>query len=534
MATGGDEPEDGLGPEVVPSLNRGELQARALSGARWTLVHTLVAVGLGFGVNILLARVLGVVDFGRIAYLTTVITIAGVIAELGLGMAVVQFGTRAQALGDSGVVRSVLSKSQGFRLLVIAPVVTVAVLAVVRVDPLLLALALVFGVWLNAALSGTQAALTIENKTAQLAKNAMVVNLLTQVAVVVAALTTRDADPVWISRVTVGALGVALALPYVSRGYRRAVLRPALPRAFPAGFWKYAVPAGIASILGNLIVSRTEVAFLTWSGDAAAAGLFALAFGLAVHVFSPAQALVGPLIPAVSGLRAVDEGSLGRALRRTLRASATVTALLVAGGLAPFALLVEPIYGPEYANAAPALVALGLGAAVATVGSPLIAFIQARLAGGAILKLNVAAVVVNLALIVLLLPTLGLWGAVIANLAGVLVRNVLLLVTESRDARVGMSSALGDVAPIVLAGSVCVLVYAAGRAVAVTLAASTLELVLTAVVTSAVGLVLYALALRGLRLGLTGADAAALEAGLSPRLRRPLATALAVVAHRRD
>ena len=526
MGTGGTEPDQGPGPDAVPPLDRGELQARALSGVRWTALHTVVAVGLGFGVNILLARVLGVVDYGRVAYLTTVITIAGVIAELGLGMAVVQFGTKAHAMGHTEVVRSVLSRSQGFRLLVIAPVVSLTVLLVVRVDPLLMALAIGFGIWLKAALSGTPAALTIENKTAQIAKNAMVVNLLTQVAVVVAALTSRDADTVWISRVTVGALGVVLALPYVSRAYRRAVLHPALPRGFPTGFWRYAVPAGVASILGNLIVSRTEVAFLTWSGNTAAAGLFALAFGLAVHVFSPAQALVGPLIPAISGLRAVDAASLGRALRRTMRASATLSALLVAGGLGPLALLLQPIYGAEFAGAAPVVVALGIGAAVATTGSPLLAFIQARLAGGAVLKLNLAAVVVNLVLIVALLPVLGLWGAVIANLAGVAVRNGLLLVTESRDAQVRLSAALWDVAPLLVGSVACLLVHAVART-------APTGLVTTAVLSAVAGVVLYVVGLRVLHLGLAAPDAAALEASVSARLRPSVHRVLGLLAHRR-
>ncbi|MDC5697698.1 lipopolysaccharide biosynthesis protein [Intrasporangium calvum] len=527
MGTGGTGPGQDREPDAVPPLDRGELQARALSGVRWTAVHTVVSVGLGFGVNILLARILGVVDYGRVAYLTTVITIAGVIAELGLGMAVVQFGTKAHAVGQTEVVRSILSRSQGFRLLLIAPVVSLTVLLVVRVDPLLMALAIGFGIWLKAALSGTPAALTIENKTAQLAKNAMLVNLLTQVGVVIAALTSQDADTVWISRVTVGALGVVLALPYVSRSYRRAVLHPALPRGFPAGFWRYAVPAGVASILGNLIVSRTEVAFLTWSGDTASAGLFALAFGVAVHLFSPAQALVGPLIPAISGLREVDRAAVSRALRRTMRASATLTALLVAGGLAPLAILLEPIYGAQFAAAAPVLVALGLGAGVATAGAPLFAFIQARLAGGAVLKLNLLAVIVNLTLILTLLPLLGLWGAVIANLAGLLVRNLLLLVTEARDAQVPLSTALVDMAPLLVGSAACLLVYGITRT-------APFGLVGSAAVAAIAGLLAYTIGLRLLHLGLAATDEAAIEAGVSAGLRPVASRMLRVLSHRRD
>lgn len=520
-----DPDEPGAEPGGSQRLNREQLQARALRGVQWTLLHTLISIGLGFGINILLARVLGVTDFGRLAYLTTVIMIAGLVVELGLGMGVVQFGTKSHAVGDRPAVASLLSKAQGYQLLVIAPVVSLVVLAVVRADPFLIALAVVIGIWAKGGLGGAVIALTVENKTHRTAQNAMLVNLLTQVGVVITVLTIGKADAVWAARIVIGTLGVALALPYIHRSYRRALLRPAIPMGWPPGFWRYAIPAGLASILGNLVISRSEVLFLTWFDMSLAAGLYAAAFGMAGHIFSPAQALVGPLIPAISGLREVDPGALASALRRTLRASSTIVGLITAGGLAPVALLVPWIYGADYGPAAPAFVVLGLGAAIGTVGGPLFAFTQARLAGRSMLGINLAALFVNLGLIVALLPSFGLWGAVAANLSGILVRNGLLLVGELRDTGASWPKTLHDTAPLLVSAASCMAAQSVGAVLPwpIPLAAATSGLA---------GVSLFVFGLRVSRSGLTQADLTVVAAAVPTRLRRPAMFVLRMLSSR--
>ena len=69
----GDDPS----PETVPGpLGRAELQNRAMRGFTWTIINTLVILPIGFVVNLLTARVLGVVDYGRLAFLTSVMELA--------------------------------------------------------------------------------------------------------------------------------------------------------------------------------------------------------------------------------------------------------------------------------------------------------------------------------------------------------------------------------------------------------------------------------------------------------------------------
>lgn len=67
------------------TMSRGELQDKAIRGAMWTLLHVAVSLPLAFVVNIVIARVLGVVDYGRLAYLSTVLIIVAMTIDLGVG-----------------------------------------------------------------------------------------------------------------------------------------------------------------------------------------------------------------------------------------------------------------------------------------------------------------------------------------------------------------------------------------------------------------------------------------------------------------
>lgn len=510
----------------MPSMSRNELQASAVRGVTWTLLHTAVAVVVGFGVNVLLARVLGVTEFGRLAYLTLMVTTAGQVAELGLAGGVIQFGTKAHARGDRPQVARLLSKSLGFRLLTFSPAVMVMILAVVELGPLVLAAVILVGVWVRSFLGGASLSLSIENKTDRAAQNSLVVNVLTQVAVVIVVLVVGEADAVWATQLVMSTLGVALALVYVHPRYRRALARPSLPRDMPAGFWRYAVPAGAATIIGNLLVSRTEVLFLTWWDLTVAAGLFAAAFGMATHLFSPAMALVGPLIPAVSGLREVEPDAVGMALRRVLRTSSTAVGLLMAVALAPVAILIPVIYGSDYSRAAPAFVALGASAGLATVGSPLTAFLQARLGGGRILWVNLGALVANVLLVVTLLPLIGLWGAVIANVTGTLLRVGLFFMGEVRESGVGLLRGMHDALPMGLATAAALVALAVVSFAPWSVGASS-------VAAGLVGLLLYALGLAATRAGLMPDDSRVVVTMAPPRLRGAFQPLLRVVTHGR-
>jgi O-antigen/teichoic acid export membrane protein len=507
-----DRQVDDLEAQPAGAMSREGLQQSAVRGAVWTVIHTFIAIPVAFLVNLLMARVLGAADYGRLAFLTALMEVVSRMLTAGFGSAVVQFGAKAHAAGRTATVSRLLSQSQGFRLLVVMPVLSVVVLLFADVPPSVVVIAIVFGIAVPAAFDGAVACLTIENKTADGAKIALVTSLATQVAVVVVVLVVGTPDSVWTIRLIVSGVAVALCLVPISAAYRTAVLRPALPRGMPVGFWRYAVPVGLASVIGGLVMSRSEIFFMNWLAAPAAVGVFALAFGLAGHVFAPAQAFVGPLVPAISGLLEVDAQAVRPAFRRVLRAGATVVGLVEAVAVVPLAVLVPVLYGPEFA-AGPVVVALGVSAGFVTVASPVAAFVSARLSAGEMLKATSVALVVDVALALSLIPTLGVWGAVIANVAGSMTSLLLLTRSELRGLGITVSLAARDALP-------CFAGAALAGGLMLAAAAVPGNEWLRAVGVAAVGGVLYVAILRVGRSGLTVPDADAIIRALPRPAKR--------------
>lgn len=495
-----------------------QLQDRAVEGAVWTMVHTVIAIPIAFAVNLLLARVLAPDGYGRLAFLTTTITILGSLIALGLSSAMIQFGAKAHSRGDEDEVRRILSASQGFRLIIVAPLLTVVIVWLVDVPVGLLALAIAFGVWFPAAFDGGPITLFIENKSAAGARIAMVSNLIVQVGVVVSVLWVGTADSVWATRIVLVAFGITLALLAIRPDYRRAVLRPRLPRGFPAGFWRFALPTGAASLVADLALSRTEVLYLTWWSTPHSVGLFALAFGVAGHVFAPAQALTGPLLPAIAGLREVDPDRVADAFARTLRTASTIVGLLSAAALPALVVLVPLLYGQEFAEAAPAVLALGVVGALMVLAGPVSTFVLARLSARTLLAASLWALAVNLACAVSLIPLLGLWGAVVSNAAGSLTQLALLVRSERRDLGVPLGRLIHEVLPVLLGGGACVLAWGITTTVS-------LRVLPSAALASTVAVVVLLLGMRLTRAGVRAEDAAALLR-VAPRRLHPLARRL--------
>lgn len=527
MTDGSDpvDPEVPLQPVTPPGLGRRELQERAVRGAGWTMIHTVTGVPIAFLVNLLLARVLGVVDYGRLAYLMTLIGVVGGIVGLGVTTGTIQFGSKAHAAGRHEEVRFLLSQAQGFRLAFVAPIMTVVVIFAAHVSLPLLLVAIVVGIWLPGFFDGATTCLVLENKTDWQAKIAMGLNLLLQAGTVVAVLLTRSADAVWAVRLAIGGLGVALAMVVIDRRYRAAVLRPRLPRHMPAGFWKFVIPTAAASLIGMLALSRTEVFVLQWLGDAAAVGVFALAFGLASHIFSPAQALVGPLIPAISGLREVDADAVKDAFRRTMRASSILVGAMCVIGLPALALLIPVLYGHGFDASAPMLVALGISSGLLVVGGPVSAFVMGRLDARTVLWASVVALAIDAALAFALVPVIGGWGAVIANVAGAFTRLLLLVHSELRAMVIGWYDLLRQVSSSLFAFAICALAWWGGHM-------SGLPDIPAAVAAAIVGSLVWIASVRVARGGLQPGDVDAFVRVLPERLRPAGSRVLALISVR--
>ncbi len=500
-----------------------DLQARAARGAWWTFIHLVVSLPLGFVVNLVVARHLGVVDFGRLATLTLAVDLASAVASIGVISALVQFGAKAHSAGRRGEVQDLLGAAQGFQLLVHLPIVLTTVLILGRTSGLpaeALAWVGIFGVVAPALTATASACFGIENRGDLGARLALGGSLLSGLASIGLVLSGGSAAALWATRLSIlGALPV-IALWLITPDYRRAVLRPRLPR-FARPYSQFALPTGLASLLGMAVSSRIEVFVLSWSSMAEAAGLYALAFGLTAHVFAPAQALTGPLQPAVAALREVS-GALARtAFDRTLRASSTTVGVLVVVAVPAFAVLLPVLYGVEYAGAAPVLVALGFTGGFAVLNGPLGVFAQSRLAGRLVLRATFLAVLLDVGLALSLVPIWSVWGAVTATSAGTLVQFLVLAAAERGDLGVSRLQLVRLVAPLLVAGPVSVGATQVGQHLS--------QPIIAAVVSSLVGVLTWTLALRVFGVGLFPADGRAMLAVMPRFLRVPAATLLGAI-----
>nr|WP_281366042.1 lipopolysaccharide biosynthesis protein [Janibacter cremeus] len=502
-----------------PRLTRGQLQQRAASGAAWTVLHTALSLPAAFVVNIVLARVLGPAGFGRLAYLTAVMSIATLIVSAGISSGLIQFGSKAHARGDRGRVQALLSRSQGFRVLWAAPLLTLIVVLLGEGRPALLVGAVVFGVWVPAAVGGATACLTIENRTAAGAKLAIVMNVVTQAAVLLSLYSMGTPDGVWLTRLVVSGMAPLLAIPIIAPIYRRAVLRIRAPWRLPREFWRYALPAGASGVVAGLALDRTEVILLEQLSTAQQVGMYALAFGLAGHAFAPAQSLLTPLVPAVSGLREVDGEAVGRAFLRVLRTSSTIIGAIIAVGAPVLAILVPVIYGAEYTAASNLVFVLTATAGLTVVTFPMISFVSSRLRGMSVLRLNLLALGAMGALALLTVPVLGAWGAVLAKASVGLVRFGWLLLTEKESFETPTRASLRASSPMWLGMAAAVASYLGTTLVALGPGLQALIALPVSVLTFAIGLWVS-------RTGLTPADAG-IVSSIGPKAVRRVTTPLA-------
>lgn len=510
-------------PET-PEPERRRVGTGLISGTAWTAIHVLVSVPVAFLVNVVIARSLGVVDYGRLAILTMVLALATAAASSGVASALMQFVTKASESGRRDDVPHLVRGAQGYNLFIAAPVVSIILALVVDVPWPFVAMAIAFGVFGPAVLQVGPTLLYAHHRAALAAQFAMVTSLLVQAAVVVTVLINPTPGAVWAARVA--ATGVLMVVPFLALSHRlqHAALRPAVPWSLPRAFWAFAVPTGLATLLSQLVTDRVQVLFLEWLGDAVEVGLFALAFGLAAHILAPVQAAVGPLLPAFAALRERGPDHARDGLLRVTRVAATVTGSVLSVGVPLLAGLIPWIYGDAFAASSDFFVLMACTVGIVIVGSAAFASMMARLKGGTYLYVNVAALGVMAGVAVTTIPWLGAWGAVASMVSGTLVRALTMVAIEARHYGVGVMSMIGAFGPAIVGVSAALLVWF------VVVDGFLAPGWVAAVVGAALSCALFLVGLRLTRGGLTPADTDTLLDAIPSKLRRVATLGVRLVA----
>lgn len=399
-----------------PGLGPGELQSRALRGATWSSLSSMVSLPLAIAVSVVLARSLGPEQFARFAYLTFLVPLLFTLSDLGFSSATTRAASQAFAAGDLAATRQLLGKTLGWNVLRV-PLLSAIAIVVAQPGPVV-GFVIVVAVALSSASAGLLFALHAENRGAANAKLAFLQGVAAGVSSAIAALAGASGTTVWAINMISGIVATPGYLLIANPALRRAALIPRLPRGLPGGFWRYGVTALAVSLISTLVFSRSEIAILEALGEHQALAVFALAFGLAQRLTAPVDTLLGPLTPALSALAGAHPDRMQAGFGRALRLSAAGVAFLAAAAGVGTMLVAPVLFGAEYEGVGPAFLALAAVTLIRAAVQPYIALAHAIGRPGILMRANLIALLADVAIALALIPPLGLWGAVLANVAG--------------------------------------------------------------------------------------------------------------------
>lgn len=394
-------------------VSMSHLQQSTVSGVFWTLSHSLIAIPVGFVANAIIARQLGPGGYGSLAVTLLAVSLASTLSNLAVGDGTIQWGASAHAQGRARDVEDLLQKSLGYHLLVQLPAMTIVALYVGRHEEAWVRFLVVIGFAIPMAFGSSALRISIENRTAASARQAMVTNLITQTSTAATACMMPSAAAVWVARTVTSSILTPLNLRVLPSGSRAAVLRPRLPRNMPDGFWRYCVFAAAGGTIGVLVSSRSETLFLQRLSTPEATGLFALAFGVAAQMRGPIDALLAPLLPSLTGVLSTHPERAPEALLRALRVNSVLAGAALLP-VTPIAASLPWLYGPAYSALPLLLPPLAAAAISQALVNPLLALAQARRQSRQLLLINIAALFIDAAVALVAVPWLGAWGAVLA------------------------------------------------------------------------------------------------------------------------
>jgi O-antigen/teichoic acid export membrane protein len=301
-------------------------------------------------------------------------------------------------------------------------------------------LAVAFGMYIGAA-ANVQ---TLLSRTATIARVAVMVNIALQVAVISSAEATHSGYATWTTRIAVANIGSLVLLLLLPAPLRTAVLRPLWPRKWPPGFVSFGVKTAIGGLVALAVFSRSEIFVLQADRQHAAAGVFALAFGIAAHMTAPIDALLGPMMPAAVSLVTAAPERLGKAVLRGLRFTAVVAGAIAATGIPLASALIEPLFGKSFEEVSSLVLPLALVSCIQSLNHPVTAFLYGLRKVGPVLAINLVAFSIDIGIAIATVGSLHAWGATIANVVGQLLALAGAAVLLKRALSLSAISLLGS------------------------------------------------------------------------------------------
>lgn len=402
-------------------VSAGQVAANALLN----LFGSVTVFILGVVSSIIVTRCLGPHMYGVFSLLTWFAGVLGILVGFGMPTAMNKYVAELSGRGDKQA-RSVLASFA--LLLVVGFGVAAVLLTSIFSDSLGVLLSLPAGFSHYIPVAGVIAALTASagafsailiglQHFKQLALGGVVIAATTLVSTTALLGTGRGLSGALIGSAAGYFLGVIVYSRFTRRGGIKFGLKHGLSSETLKRFMRYAVVAAGIPLINIVVWERSEVFFLSKYGGADQVGFYSLAFGLSSAVMTTGLgALAAVLTPLVAFQNGTGESSqIAVTFQRSTRYLTMLVLPVCAIGVALASLLIDLFYGPDFAEAAPVLRIVLMGASAGTIGRAASAIVYGTERHSFILKTGVPLALFNIVLDLLLIPKLGATGAGWAN-----------------------------------------------------------------------------------------------------------------------
>ncbi len=369
----------------------------------------------GFVGNAIIARILGPDNLGIFAYVVWCVTVASVVAALGIDVVQQRFIPNLRAEGKDDEANGLIGATTRTSMLAIVvgglalfgylygpgKGVTEGLSETTRIMVVAVAL-----VWFVCWRLGDLYLFNLrgEQQFGQLAR------LSAQSAVIKVATMALGA---WLFGIP-GALAgyIAGSILPASRVFQLLRNKASVGPELKAEVVKFALASWGVGVIGSLVFGRTQVIFLEHYTGLGAVGLFAAAVTIAEMAVQLPPLLLSALLPRFSEQHGQGAQEHMRSLYRTMTSLMALVIVPLCLGLAAIApVLIPLIFGADFTDAVPASSVLLIAAAISSLGVTTLYFLQSVGKTTLLLITNGVGLIGTIALGFLLIPNEGLMGA---------------------------------------------------------------------------------------------------------------------------
>ncbi|MGH7313271.1 MAG: lipopolysaccharide biosynthesis protein, partial [Candidatus Rokuibacteriota bacterium] len=423
-----------------------------LRNTLWYALVTGVGLVAGLLMSVILARGLGPARMGEYSYLLWLVRTMAAVATLGYALATTRYTADALGRGDraqAGAFVTLFARRQLMTTLVVVIAFLPFVLTLAPPDllwPLLVVTVALFpmtleGIYSQAAFGAQRYDITTQTSTLKMSLH------------LIAAIAAMAAGADILGLVIGTTLGTTITCALQRR--RALALYPDRSASIDATAREelraYLIPLSLVAVLDVVLWDRSEIFFLRLYASSAEIAFYSVAFGLGTRTMLAAEVAVGALLPTLASLHGSgNHKEFGRIYRAAIRWVALVGVPLAAVGTAVAPALITLLYGEPYRAVA---VLFGPLMATALLGVMRHVAWNALWASGDrkwALNSTWASVIVKVGTALLLIPTLGAWGAVVSHAAAQLTASALAFGAVARRERCGFP--VVDVVRIAAAG----------------------------------------------------------------------------------